>query len=187
MIGAAGLALALVLAAPAQQAPEAPAADLIQSARTLLREDLFEDALAAAGSAVARSPESAEAHVVMADALYRRGDFDRADEHYRKASELDPNSAAAQFGIGRILRTEGKYAEAAESFSRAAALAPEVPKYLRILANHLALRKDVIVMLRRYLKEQLERLQAGEDPAGVGFDPDAPPVVFDAGNYLEDA
>ena len=42
-------------------------------------------------------------------------------------------------------------------------------------------------MLRRYLKEQLERLQAGEDPAGVSFDPDAPPVVFDAGNYLEDA
>ena len=53
--------------------------------------------------------------------------------------------------------------------------------------EHLATSDRGIVMLRRYLKEQLERLQAGEDPAGVGFDPDAPPVVFDAGNYLEDA
>jgi len=52
--------------------------------------------------------------------------------------------------------------------------------------EHLATSDRGIVMLRRFLKEQLERLQAGEDPAGVGFDPEAPPVVFDAGNYLED-
>ena len=52
--------------------------------------------------------------------------------------------------------------------------------------EHLATSDRGIVMLRRFLKEQLERLQAGEDPAGVGFDPDAPPVEFDAGNYLED-
>lgn len=52
--------------------------------------------------------------------------------------------------------------------------------------EHLATSDRGIVMLRRFLKEQLERLQAGEDPAGVSFDPEAPPVEFDAGNYLED-
>ncbi|HYP84383.1 Rieske 2Fe-2S domain-containing protein [Variovorax sp.] len=52
--------------------------------------------------------------------------------------------------------------------------------------EHLATSDRGIAMLRRFLKEQLERLRAGEDPAGVSFDPDAPPVVFDAGNYLED-
>ncbi|MGK6307855.1 aromatic ring-hydroxylating dioxygenase subunit alpha [Variovorax sp. DT-64] len=52
--------------------------------------------------------------------------------------------------------------------------------------EHLATSDRGIVMLRRYLKAQLERLEAGEDPAGVSFDEDAPPVVFDAGNYLED-
>ena len=41
-------------------------------------------------------------------------------------------------------------------------------------------------MLRRYLKAQLERIERGEDPAGVSFDPGAPPVEFDAGNWLEE-
>ncbi|MDR1968804.1 MAG: Rieske 2Fe-2S domain-containing protein [Burkholderiaceae bacterium] len=53
--------------------------------------------------------------------------------------------------------------------------------------EHLATSDRGIVMLRRFLKEQLERVQRGEDPVGVSFDPDAPPVVFDAGNFLEDA
>jgi hypothetical protein len=41
-----------------------------------------------------------------------------------------------------------------------------------------------IVKLRRLLKQQLEALQAGKDPAGVSFDPLAPPVKFTAGNFL---
>ena len=52
--------------------------------------------------------------------------------------------------------------------------------------EHLATSDRGIAMLRRYLKAQLALLEAGEDPAGVSFDPDAEPVVFDAGNYLED-
>jgi nitrite reductase/ring-hydroxylating ferredoxin subunit len=52
--------------------------------------------------------------------------------------------------------------------------------------EHLATSDRGIVMLRRFLKEQLEALQRGEDPAGVSFDPDVPPVKFDAGNYLDD-
>jgi len=52
--------------------------------------------------------------------------------------------------------------------------------------EHLATSDRGIAMLRRYLKAQLALVQAGEDPAGVSFDADAPPVVFDAGNYLED-
>lgn len=41
-------------------------------------------------------------------------------------------------------------------------------------------------MLRRYLQAQVEAVQRGEDAAGVSFDPAAPPVFFDAGNFLED-
>jgi hypothetical protein len=52
--------------------------------------------------------------------------------------------------------------------------------------EHLATSDRGSVMLRRYLKAQLERIERGEDPAGVCFDADAPPVMFDAGNYLED-
>ncbi|MEO5845587.1 MAG: aromatic ring-hydroxylating dioxygenase subunit alpha, partial [Caldimonas sp.] len=52
--------------------------------------------------------------------------------------------------------------------------------------EHLATSDRGLVMLRRYLKAQVERVQRGEDPAGVSFDTDAAPVVFDAGNYLDD-
>ncbi len=35
-----------------------------------------------------------------------------------------------------------------------------------------------IVMLRRYMQQQIERMQRGEDPAGVAFGPGAAPVVL---------
>lgn len=52
--------------------------------------------------------------------------------------------------------------------------------------EHLATTDRGIVMLRRFLQKQLETVQQGGDPAGVGFDPAAPPVHFSAGNFLED-
>ncbi len=51
--------------------------------------------------------------------------------------------------------------------------------------EHLATSDRGIVMLRRLLKRQIEALAEGRDPAGVSFDPDAPPVRFSAGNFLE--
>lgn len=132
---------------------------LAEKAQALLKEDLYEDARADLASALERWPDHAPLHVTMADTLYRRGDFDEADRHYRLAVEKDANLASAHFGVGRVLRTLGRYGEAAGSFSRAAALDPEVPRYLRILANHLARREDSLAMLRRYL--QLARQQPG--------------------------
>jgi phenylpropionate dioxygenase-like ring-hydroxylating dioxygenase large terminal subunit len=44
-----------------------------------------------------------------------------------------------------------------------------------------------IVMVRRMLKDQLEAMDAGRDPIGVSFDPKAPPVEFEAGNFIREA
>lgn len=52
--------------------------------------------------------------------------------------------------------------------------------------EHLATTDRGLVMLRRYLLRQAEAVQRGEDPAGVSFDPDAAPVFFDAGNFMDD-
>ncbi|KQT12475.1 aromatic ring-hydroxylating dioxygenase subunit alpha [Ramlibacter sp. Leaf400] len=52
--------------------------------------------------------------------------------------------------------------------------------------EHLATTDRGIVMLRRLLQRQLEVVAEGGDPAGVFFDPGAPPVKFTAGNFLED-
>lgn len=51
--------------------------------------------------------------------------------------------------------------------------------------EHLATSDRGIVMLRRLLAKQLEAVKEGRDPAGVSFDPDAPPVKFTAGNWIE--
>ena len=53
--------------------------------------------------------------------------------------------------------------------------------------EHLATSDRGIAMLRRLLQRQLDALRDGHDPAGVSRDPDAPPVRFEAGNYLERA
>jgi hypothetical protein len=52
--------------------------------------------------------------------------------------------------------------------------------------EHLATSDRGIVMLRRLLLQQLDLVREGKDPAGVSFDPDAPPVHFTAGNFLVD-
>ncbi len=152
--------------------PEAPPDDaqvcatLVEEATALLKDDLYEDALDRSGSAVARCGESAAAHVAMADALYRRGDFDEAERHYRRGVAIDDTHARAHYGVGRILRTMGRYGEAAASFQKAAALAPDVPRFVRTLANHLARREDVIGTLRRYLA--MAKDHPDEDAATVG-------------------
>ena len=46
--------------------------------------------------------------------------------------------------------------------------------------------KDITARRLNYLLRQAEAVQRGEDPAGVSFDPDAAPVFFDAGNFMDD-
>ena len=41
-----------------------------------------------------------------------------------------------------------------------------------------------VALVRRLLKQQLEALAEGRDPIGVSFDDTAPPVPFEAGNFL---
>jgi phenylpropionate dioxygenase-like ring-hydroxylating dioxygenase large terminal subunit len=52
--------------------------------------------------------------------------------------------------------------------------------------EHLGQSDRGILMIRRVARQQLEELAAGRDPVGVSFDADAPPVVFEAGNYIRD-
>ena len=58
------------------------------------------------------------------------------------------------------------------------------------IAHHseefLAMSDMDIVRLRRLLQKQLDAIKAGQDPAGVSFDPAAPLVHVSAGNFLQD-
>src|SRR5262249_62168485 len=50
--------------------------------------------------------------------------------------------------------------------------------------EHLATSDAGVAMARRLLQRQLDAIAAGRDPAGGSFGPQAPPGVFDAGNFL---
>jgi phenylpropionate dioxygenase-like ring-hydroxylating dioxygenase large terminal subunit len=52
--------------------------------------------------------------------------------------------------------------------------------------EHLAQSDRGVLMVRRMLQQQLEAIAQGRDPVGVSFDPQAPPIVFEAGNYIGD-
>ncbi len=52
--------------------------------------------------------------------------------------------------------------------------------------EHLASSDRGIAMLRRLLRRQVRAVAEGRDPAGISFDPDVRPVVFEAGNYVRD-
>jgi phenylpropionate dioxygenase-like ring-hydroxylating dioxygenase large terminal subunit len=53
--------------------------------------------------------------------------------------------------------------------------------------EHFAQSDRGIVIMRRMLREQLDRIAQGHDPIGVSFEETAPPVVFEAGNYIREA
>ena len=63
----------------------------------------------------------------------------------------------------------------------------ETPNGVQSLAASSSRCTSGIVMIRRMLQDQLDALAAGRDPIGVSFDPDAPPVEFEAGNYIREA
>jgi hypothetical protein len=50
--------------------------------------------------------------------------------------------------------------------------------------EHLVSSDRGVALVRRLLRQQLDALAAGLDPLGVSFDADAPPVRFEAGNFL---
>jgi phenylpropionate dioxygenase-like ring-hydroxylating dioxygenase large terminal subunit len=52
--------------------------------------------------------------------------------------------------------------------------------------EHFAQSDRGIVMIRRMLQDQIDNIEAGRDPIGVTFDPNAAPVVFEAGNYIRE-
>jgi hypothetical protein len=50
--------------------------------------------------------------------------------------------------------------------------------------EHLATTDQGIVMLRRFLLQQVEAVAAGKDPVGARFDAQAAPEQTEAGNFL---
>jgi phenylpropionate dioxygenase-like ring-hydroxylating dioxygenase large terminal subunit len=52
--------------------------------------------------------------------------------------------------------------------------------------EHFAQSDRGVLMIRHMLQEQVEAVAAGRDPVGVSFDPAAPSIAFEAGNYIRE-
>jgi len=84
----------------------------------LARLGRIEEALAELDSALLH-PYLPAATLLRAELLTLQGDAARAEEVWRRAIELDPDSAPAHYGLGQALAGRGRVAEAIASFERA--------------------------------------------------------------------
>ncbi len=92
--------------------------------RSALRIAQFAMARGEAETLLQQAPGDAEALSLHGDALWSFGQFDDADDAYRRALERDPASARARFGHARTLAATNRLPEALEGALAAAAVAP---------------------------------------------------------------
>jgi Tfp pilus assembly protein PilF len=85
--------------------------------------------------ALAQAPDDADLHFTMGDAAYQTMQMKVAEVHYRRASELDPGSAAALGNLALVNLELGKAAEAADAARRALALKPDDPRFGALLGQ----------------------------------------------------
>ncbi len=70
-------------------------------------------------------PDFAPLHLLAAELLETKGDSDGAIDLYRRALSVDRGSAAAEFGIGRLVLAKGDLEESATHLERAREIDPE--------------------------------------------------------------
>ncbi|HEY6252973.1 MAG TPA: aspartyl protease family protein [Candidatus Angelobacter sp.] len=99
--------------------------------RSLSRDEQFDDAEAAAKSAVGLLPQSAPVHAAYGDLYYRLGKLGEAEGEYRNALKLDANSSRGWWGIARIYQAVSMHKHAKDAFAKAHELDPSDPQITR--------------------------------------------------------
>lgn len=98
----------------------------------------------AAETALRLAPDSAEAHLTMADHYFRcQRDYERADKELALARPDMPNNIAFLTLSGYLHRREGRWEEGKRDFARAVELDPRNPNASNLLA-------DTYVLLRQF-------------------------------------
>jgi TolB-like protein/class 3 adenylate cyclase/Tfp pilus assembly protein PilF len=120
-------------------------------------------AKAAIDSAFRLKPDSADAHLALAEHLYRGYlDYDHARDELAAASRTMPNNARVFELSGYIDRRQGRWADAVRNFQRTVELDPQN-------AEHLVALRDTYRMTRAYqqARETADRRLA-LNPNGIG-------------------
>ncbi|MGH7727157.1 MAG: tetratricopeptide repeat protein [Candidatus Eiseniibacteriota bacterium] len=113
--------IALVCALPA-------AADAMKDGKDALAGGRTDDAIAAFRTAVAETPNDAQAHLHLGLALERKRSWQAALLEFQKASELDPRLADPYRGQGSVLLRLDRPAEAEAAFRKATDIDRKFPE-----------------------------------------------------------
>ncbi|MFO7906215.1 MAG: tetratricopeptide repeat protein [Planctomycetota bacterium] len=83
----------------------------------------------------------------LANDCYRKGDFEKALEHYRQVIEIKPDSLETWFNLGLTYTRTEQYDEALAAFDKVTELAPEVAEvhYCRGLIHERRLEDDLAI------------------------------------------
>lgn len=95
---------------------------LIESGRRAREANRLEESQSLLERALKMSPQSAVILRELSLVELRRGAHDTAEEHARRATQLDPFDALTHAALGEVLEARGRFVDAAESFARAAAI-----------------------------------------------------------------
>ena len=111
---------------------------------TYVERGQYEKAIGFYEQAIALNPQLASLHYLAADTMLKleNSDTTRAEKYLRRATELDPNLAAAYLTWGNLYVRTNRYSEAAPLFEHAVSLEPE------LLGAHYQLSR-VLVKLKR--------------------------------------
>lgn len=92
--------------------------------RALLKAERPDEAAEAAVKAVTLAPHDAPLITLLGDVYFRQARFDASKMLYLTALTVNPKSASAYAGLGRLMLTESNDMQAMRDFSRACAAAP---------------------------------------------------------------
>jgi predicted aspartyl protease len=104
----------------------------VEETLALARKALLNEGVATAWKlsqkVVAEAPESAAAHELSGEVLFRRGELEAAESEFKLASKLDPNFARAWWGLARIAECTSMNKAAARYLERAHSADPNDPR-----------------------------------------------------------
>jgi len=101
----------------------------------LMRQNNPADALPLFEGAAEQKAKEYRPRYYLAEAQLQTGAFDKAEQNYRLALELDPKSANAELGLAHTLARQGKLGDSEPHFRQSAQLEPKYHEYLLELAQ----------------------------------------------------
>jgi Aspartyl protease len=101
--------------------------DTLALARKALTNEGVATAWKLSQKALGEAPDSAAAHELSGEVLFRRGEFAAAESEFKLASKLDPNFASAWWGLARIAECTSMSRTAAKYLDRAHSIDPKDP------------------------------------------------------------